>query len=117
VSRPGARASAAWDEACGEDGAVRPAYAAVLGVLEDAGVDVVARETAAAAAATGIAIGGGERARPLPVDAVPRVVEADEWADVAGGLAQRARLLEVLVSVDPEGDEVLATSHYRERDL
>lgn len=36
--------------------------------------------------------------RPFPLDAVPRVIEADDWAGVEAGVAQRVRVLELLLA-------------------
>lgn len=36
--------------------------------------------------------------RPFPLDAVPRVIEADDWARVEAGVAQRVKVLEMLLA-------------------
>ncbi len=36
--------------------------------------------------------------RPFPLDAVPRVIEADEWVDLEAGVKQRVRVLEAFLA-------------------
>lgn len=36
--------------------------------------------------------------RPFPLDAVPRVIESDDWARVEAGVAQRVKVLEMLLA-------------------
>lgn len=63
-----------------------------------AGVDLAAVSEAVNAdlAAQGVSFGG--ESKPFRVDPVPRVIEADEWARLARGLAQRARALGAFVA-------------------
>src|SRR4051812_6193583 len=79
---------AGYDEAFTPGGGVREPYAAALAALDAQGPGLED---------TGIAIGGGAAARPLPVDPIPRIFTAREWAPLAAGLEQRARLLEALM--------------------
>ncbi|HEX3566592.1 MAG TPA: glutamate--cysteine ligase, partial [Acidimicrobiales bacterium] len=46
------------------------------------------------AAALGLTFGVDGEQRPFPVDLVPRVIPAHEWAGLAAGLTQRARAIE-----------------------
>ena len=41
--------------------------------------------------------GGPSRDRPFPLDLVPRILPADEWAVIKRGLAQRVRALNCFV--------------------
>ncbi|MEY2517537.1 MAG: hypothetical protein QOJ89_4895 [bacterium] len=88
----------AVDEAFDADGAVRPAYAAVLFALEAAQPAAVAEAIAAGVKRDGVVHGAGDGAHPLAVDAVPRVFAAGEWARLADGLEQRVRALEAFVA-------------------
>ncbi len=36
--------------------------------------------------------------RPFPLDVVPRVISADEWAEVEAGVSQRVRALEAFLA-------------------
>jgi len=88
----------AFDEAFHADGAVRRAYAAVLGALNAASPATVADTIAAHVQHEGIVHGADADAHPLAVDAVPRVFDADEWALLEAGLEQRVRVLELFVA-------------------
>jgi uncharacterized circularly permuted ATP-grasp superfamily protein len=106
----------AYDEAFGAAGEPRSSYAPVLAALEALGPEAVTHPG-------DIAVGG----RPLPLDPVPRVFTAGEWAPLAAGLAQRARALDAWVA-DAYGarraidagvvpGEYLASCHYFEPQL
>ncbi|MBW3609460.1 MAG: circularly permuted type 2 ATP-grasp protein, partial [Actinobacteria bacterium] len=88
----------AVDEAFDAGGAVRPGYARVLAALEAAPPAAAAEAIAAGVQRDGIVHGAGEGAHPLAVDAVPRVFEAEEWAQLEAGLAQRVGALEAFVA-------------------
>src|SRR4051794_41623486 len=108
-----------YDEARDAARRPRPHYAEVLEAVAAIGPGVLARDAAARARAAGIAVGSS----PLPVDPVPRVIPAAEWAPVAAGLAQRARALDALVRASYAGEpgalppELLDATPYWERDL
>ena len=87
----------AYDEAFAADGAPRPHYAPVLSAIGDAGPRRLAASMSRAAAIRGLSLGNGSSARSLPVDPVPRVFSAREWAGLERGLIQRARLLEAVL--------------------
>ncbi|HEX6116788.1 MAG TPA: circularly permuted type 2 ATP-grasp protein [Solirubrobacterales bacterium] len=81
-----------YDEAIRGDGEIRPEYRRPLAEI--------ARDPAAAAAAAGrtareldARFGAGEDAEPFLVDAVPRIVTAEEWSGLERGLRQRALAL------------------------
>ncbi|MCL2849916.1 MAG: circularly permuted type 2 ATP-grasp protein [Micrococcales bacterium] len=46
----------------------------------------------------GVTFDVGGQERPFPIDVVPRVVGADEWAHVAPGVSQRVRALEAFLA-------------------
>src|ERR1700733_10903165 len=73
----------------GEDGALRPGYGDLFGAL--AGMDL--RDLSARVnrhlAERDVTFG----TRPFIVDPIPRLITAEEWEELAAGLAQRARAL------------------------
>ena len=115
-----------YDEAHGDDGAPRAHYEPVLDAIERAGPRRLAESMRRAAATAGLSLGSGAQARPLPVDPVPRLFTAGEWATLEAGLVQRARLLSaVLAEAYAAGGrrggsscaDVLTSSVYFEADL
>ena len=88
------------DEAVDPDGRVRPGYANIIARLEATGVDGL-RAAAAhlnqvrkAAGITFIAdIDGELQEQPFPLDPIPRVLSAVDWAEIGAGLQQRTRAL------------------------
>jgi len=83
----GYRLTGAFDEAFGDDGKPRPAYAELLAALGDpAALSAGVTENLERA---GVRFGTG----PFPLDPVPRLIEAAEWEPLAAGLSQRARAL------------------------
>ena len=102
IDESGTDMFASYDEAVDADGRPLPEYEKLLKTIADLGVaalrsraDSIDREWRA----TGIAfpvIGQGQ-ARAAPVDLVPRLVAADEWAQLSAGLGQRARTLDAFL--------------------
>jgi carboxylate-amine ligase len=97
--------ASAVDEAVGPDGRPREGYAVVeqgLGRLGAAGLPAAVAALAAEHAAQGVTVGswsdGRQQVRPLPLDPVPRVVTAAEWATVAAGVEQRHRALNAFLA-------------------
>ncbi|HEY8583110.1 MAG TPA: hypothetical protein VIL49_09175, partial [Capillimicrobium sp.] len=84
-----------FDEAFDGDGLPREPYAELLRALADVDLGALAADAAAHAAALGATFGDG---RAFPVDPVPRLIAADEWAALEAGLGQRVRALDALVS-------------------
>ncbi len=83
-----------------DSGAVRPHYRRLadrLGVLDVADIDDRARLTDSTFRNLGItfAVYGGDEGteRIWPIDLVPRIIAADEWAMVEAGLIQRTKAL------------------------
>src|SRR3954470_22808993 len=111
-----------WDEMFGEPGRARPAYAGLFASLQpidgeelaaradvlsqnyrDAGVTFAhAGEGLPARAAVlsqtyrdaGVTFAHAGEEQPFPLDIVPRVIGADEWAVIERGVAQRVHALE-----------------------
>jgi uncharacterized circularly permuted ATP-grasp superfamily protein len=107
VSRPlfaGYPASTA-DEAVSPDGRLRDDYAVIAPALERLGVGGLTAAAAAIAAereARGVTVAtwsdGRQTVRPFPMDPLPRVVPAREWARVAAGVEQRHRALNAFLA-------------------
>jgi uncharacterized circularly permuted ATP-grasp superfamily protein len=90
-----------WDEMYGADGEVRPGREGLAGVLEDLGSDELIRRARlrdAHLSAQGITFTLSGRERPLPMDLVPRIVDAAEWQVIETGVAQRIRALEMFLA-------------------
>lgn len=71
---------------------------ATLGTLGPEGLAERARQRDAYLDRHGITFTLGERERPLPLDLVPRLISANEWASIEGGVAQRLRALEAFLA-------------------
>lgn len=93
---------ASYDEAVDADGRARPNYKTALKTIEGLGVDVLrARdrdiEQERRAGNVTFRAAGHSRVQVNPLDLVPRIVTADEWAQLSQGLAQRARALDAFL--------------------
>ncbi|MGY1644531.1 glutamate--cysteine ligase [Geodermatophilus sp. SYSU D00703] len=92
--------SRAGDEAIGAGAVPRPAYREVLEVVAALPPEEVARREAARddwLAAHGVTFRVGGEERVFGVDLVPRIVNRHEWEELAAGLVQRARALELFL--------------------
>lgn len=88
----GYRLTGSFDEAFGEDGMPRPAYAGLLAALGDP-AELRARVTEHVER-DGVRFGDGF----FPLDPVPRLIAGAEWARLAEGLSQRAKALGAFVA-------------------
>ena len=82
----------AFDEMLDRSGTARVPYAAVAASLAQMGPDdVSARATRLARAFMdqGVTFDLDGEERPFPLDVVPRIFTAEEWARVSGGVVQR----------------------------
>ena len=89
-----------WDEMHDAEGAVRPGRVALASALDSLGPDgLLARSRLRDAhlSAQGITFTLSGRERPLPMDLVPRIVDAPEWQVIEAGVAQRIRALEMFL--------------------
>ncbi|GGL93169.1 carboxylate--amine ligase/circularly permuted type 2 ATP-grasp protein [Nakamurella endophytica] len=87
----------AGDEAFTAGGHARPAYRPLFEALGTAGLEQLVERRPDVDRWTldaGMTFGVDGRQLPFPVDLLPRVVPAHEWAALVPGLAQRARALE-----------------------
>jgi carboxylate-amine ligase len=85
------------DEAFAPDGTVRPLYAEIAGAWAGAPLAEQTERVRAHLANRGVAF-GGEAGWPFVVDPVPRLIAAQEWAQVSAGLERRAAALEAFVA-------------------
>ncbi|GAB3396240.1 circularly permuted type 2 ATP-grasp protein [Humibacter soli] len=95
----------AWDEMFADPRAgvadPRSSYADVYAALAQMTQDELRGRTESLASsylAQGVTFDFAGEERPFPLDAVPRVIDADEWAMVEAGVKQRVRALEALLA-------------------
>jgi uncharacterized circularly permuted ATP-grasp superfamily protein len=96
-----AESASAYDEMVDPSGAPRPGMAGIAAVLDGLGSDGLAERARLRDAyldRQGITFSLSGRERPLPLDLVPRVVAAEEWERVEGGIRQRIRALEMFLA-------------------
>jgi uncharacterized circularly permuted ATP-grasp superfamily protein len=85
------------DEMFSPDGSVRPTYSALHDALSGLGPEEFRARSESLAHSyldQGITFDYAGEERPFPIDAIPRVIAADEWARVSRGVGQRVRALE-----------------------
>ena len=94
-----------FDEMLGPDGQVRPHWRRLMAGLADMGPDLLAerwrsaeRQIVENAAIYNAFAEGEARDRPWQLDPVPLVLSAEEWRHIAGGLQQRARLINAILN-------------------
>jgi uncharacterized circularly permuted ATP-grasp superfamily protein len=87
-----------YDEAFAGPGAARPHYAPVLAALARADLQELNAAIDDDLDRHGVHFGGAGKPDTFHVDAVPRLLLADEWHLLAAGLAQRARALNAFVA-------------------
>ncbi len=101
------RAAAPFDEMFADlpmttaDASPREPYREVHAVLSTMTRAELRGRTAALAdsyLAQGVTFDFAGEERPFPLDAVPRVIEADDWAGVSAGVQQRVRALEAFLA-------------------
>jgi uncharacterized circularly permuted ATP-grasp superfamily protein len=90
-----------WDEMFEAEGRPRPCYQALHRALETLSrTEMAERSTVRdrTSRAQGVTFSFGGEERPFPVDLVPRIIPADEWATVEAGVIQRIRALEAFLA-------------------
>jgi uncharacterized circularly permuted ATP-grasp superfamily protein len=85
------------DEGVGADGAPRPAARASLDAVRAAS-DLRTLRASAQHEMRDVLFGAADGMRAFPLDPVPRVIEADEWARLTAGLEQRLCALDAFVA-------------------
>ena len=98
------------DVMCGGD----PAWASMLEELAAAVGDDLAHardrvQRQSDDIGTGFRVIGESEERPWPVSPVPLLIDEDEWAGIAAGVAQRATLMEMIVA-DLYGEQALVAN-------
>jgi uncharacterized circularly permuted ATP-grasp superfamily protein len=91
----------AWDEMFDQDGDVRPGYAVLKGSLGALSIDELTERSALRdrfLRDQGITFSLSGEERPFPLDLLPRVITAEEWTVIEGGVAQRVRALEAFLA-------------------
>ncbi|HKY76265.1 MAG TPA: circularly permuted type 2 ATP-grasp protein [Acidimicrobiia bacterium] len=104
-------AGPAWDEMFDPTGGLRPGYAALHGLLAALGVDELAERGALRDRSLrdqGITFTLSGEERPIPLDLLPRVISAEEWAVLEYGVGQRVRALEAFLADVYGPQEILA---------
>jgi len=91
-------AAVSYDEAVDPTGRARPRYEKILHAVADLGVAVLRSregdiEQDQRAESITFRVSGQNRAQVFPLDLMPRLVPADEWAVLTAGLGQRAKAL------------------------
>jgi uncharacterized circularly permuted ATP-grasp superfamily protein len=92
---------AAWDEVFSRDGTPHPESAALHAALQEMSADDLSSRSSALSRAfrdQGITFSLGNEERTFPLDLVPRVVTAEEWAVVEKGVQQRVKALEAFLA-------------------
>ena len=95
-----ARTGTGGDEMFAADGTVRPTYQALHDALDGLGLEEFRARSESLALSyldQGITFDYAGEERPFPIDAIPRVIAAEEWSRVSAGVAQRVRALEHLL--------------------
>jgi uncharacterized circularly permuted ATP-grasp superfamily protein len=87
-----------YDDAVDRDGTIRPAARPVMDEILRADVGALGRQVRAEVDALGIRFASVDGDDSWHVDPVPRVIAADDWAQLETGLAQRVRALNAFVA-------------------
>ncbi|MDV8000009.1 carboxylate--amine ligase/circularly permuted type 2 ATP-grasp protein [Rhodococcus sp. IEGM 1408] len=90
------------DEAISENGVPRPEYVDVLKAVSDLGPEALRErkeqvDERLGALGVTLKVYGRDEPQVFPLDAVPRIVPADQWARITTGIEQRARAMEMFL--------------------
>ena len=113
IDKPAGDMFASYDEAVDANGRARPQYETVLKTIADLGVATLrSRECGIdqerRADNITFRVSGQTPAQVFPLDLIPRMVAADEWAQLSKGLEQRARALDAFLRDIYSKQEILA---------
>ena len=115
-----------WDEMFGEVGRARPAYAGLFASMQPIdGEELAARADVLSQTYrdAGVTFAHAGEEQPFPLDIVPRVIGAEEWAVIERGVAQRVHALEAFLADVYGAGQVLhrpdraAQRHHHQRAL
>ncbi len=105
TSSPRRRVGTPWDEMfvdiASPDGTARTPYREIHSALAQMSTDELRGRTEALASsylAQGVTFDFAGEERPFPLDAVPRVIDQDDWAEVESGVKQRVKALEAFLA-------------------
>jgi uncharacterized circularly permuted ATP-grasp superfamily protein len=101
-----------YDEACEPDGHPRGHYEELMSGLEAARMEAIGAGMAAHLDSLEVRFGDGGA---FAVDAIPRIIEAGDWARLEAGLAQRLRALDAFVADVYGAREIVAAGVVPER--
>ncbi|WP_422117647.1 circularly permuted type 2 ATP-grasp protein [Brachybacterium sp. UNK5269] len=99
------------DEMFAADGTVRSTYRALHDALAVLGPEEFRARSESLARSyldQGITFDYAGEERPFPIDAIPRVIAAEEWSRVSAGVAQRVRALERFLDDLYNGQQAIA---------
>ena len=96
--------SRAFDEACERDGSVRPHYEALFAALSHVDLQDLVYGVRHDLRSRGASFRTSEGLSDFLVDPVPRLIEADEWAQIVPGIKQRVRAINLFLA-DVYGDQ------------
>jgi carboxylate-amine ligase len=87
-----------YDETFAAAGVPREHYADLLAGLAGADLDAAVRRLRRELVAEDCTFGADEDAEAFPIDLIPRVITAGEWAALSAGLEQRVRALDAFIA-------------------
>lgn len=99
-ARAVAGAGGGIDEMVSAEGRVRPPYAALaqaLSRMSGAEIGSIADALSRNYLAAGVTFDVAGEEHPFPLDAIPRIIPAEEWARIEAGTQQRVRALEAFL--------------------
>ncbi len=95
------KAKKAFDEMFGGPNKVRPNYKQIFDALSSMTMTELTGRTEALASsylAQGVTFDFAGEERPFPLDAVPRVIDTNEWKTIDAGVQQRVKVLEAFLA-------------------
>ncbi|MET4098618.1 putative circularly permuted ATP-grasp superfamily protein [Agrococcus sp. UYP10] len=100
-ANPRKREGTAWDEMFESKGAARGPYKPLYDALSELTKDDLRTRADALATsylAQGVTFDFAGEERPFPLDAIPRIITAEDWRHVESGVQQRVRALEAFLA-------------------
>src|SRR5215204_1250269 len=91
-------ASGACDEAFDESGSPRPHYRALIDALDEVDLHDLVQRVAHDLRSRGASFRSADGIADFRVDPIPRLIEAEEWAQIERGIAQRVRALNAFLA-------------------
>ena len=93
--------SEAWDEVFSAPGVPRPIYKEIVDTLENFNADDLRfrfDQLGRTFSERGVTFALGGEERPFPLDLIPRIITAIEWAGLSAGIQQRVHALEAFLN-------------------